>query len=158
MNESHSIPAATTYTIDATNKTTFETDLGVINASTGAPLQKVDTGSTPTTGQYSVSSGGTYTFAAADASTPVFLNYAYTSTTGNTYTVSAQLIGVSPTFQIDYATTYEGHQFYIRVFKAKAPKLSLAAKLTDFLMPEIDFSCSLNAANKVLMMSDGTTV
>lgn len=48
---------------------TFDSDLGVTNATTGVSLTKVAAG--PVTGQYSVSTAGLYTFAAADVGTSV---------------------------------------------------------------------------------------
>ena len=68
INEAHSVPAVSTYTITSTNSATFDQDLGVTYALTGQPFVMVASG--PTVGQYSVSAG-VYTFAAADASVAV---------------------------------------------------------------------------------------
>jgi hypothetical protein len=85
------------YTYQVTNSATFQTDYGVINAATGAQLQKV--GAAPTTGQYSVSGNGTYTFAAADAGTGVLISYTYTNATrGATITLTNQLMATRPSF------------------------------------------------------------
>lgn len=76
IDESQSVPAATTYTITAyAPKGSFAQDLGVKYASSGTALTKV-TG-TPSTGQYSVSTVGLYTFAAGDASKAMLLSYDY---------------------------------------------------------------------------------
>jgi hypothetical protein len=130
---------------------TWTTDLGVINAATGLPFQKVASG--PTTGQYSVAAG-VYTFAAADDSGgnaySVIITFAYTTTgSGQTMIVTNQLIGTTPLFQLDYATTLNGNPYYLRLFQCIASKLGQSFKLTDFMMPEIDFSVFANAAGQV---------
>ena len=77
--EAGTLPASTAYAVTCANSTTWTTDLGVSYAVTGVPFTRV--AAAPTVGQYSVSAG-VYTFAAADASMAVLLNYVYTSSTG----------------------------------------------------------------------------
>ncbi len=67
------------YTIQAQQAIgTFLSDVGVTYAATALPLTKVS--GTPAVGQYSVSSPGLYTFAAADQGLAVFLAYAHLPT------------------------------------------------------------------------------
>lgn len=130
---------------------TWDTDLGVINAATGLPFQKVAVATTPTAGQYHVAAG-VYTFSSADnvSGINVIITFAYTITTsGQTMTIQNQLIGTTPLFQLDYATTLNGNPYYLRLFQCIASKLSQTFKLVDFMMPEIDFSVFANPAGQV---------
>lgn len=151
LGESHSVPATTPFTaiITPPNTGTFDTDLGVTYAATGLPLQKV--GSVTAAGQYS-ESAGTYTFDTADASAAVLISYAYTGTgtTSQTLTVANQLIGVTPTFQLDYLTTHNNKTYYARLFQCIASKLTQQFKLEDYMIPELDFEFFANAAGNVM--------
>lgn len=131
---------------------TFDTDLGVLYAATNLPLQKVT--SMPATGQYSVSAGGVYTFAAGDVGAAVLITFAYTTSgSGQTLTVFNTPIGTTPSFQIDYVSSLYGKLYYVRMFAAVSTKLTRAHKLTDFMMPEIDFGFFANAGGKVYEVS-----
>lgn len=150
QNEAGTVPT-TPYTITVANSATFDTDLGVVNATTGIPMTKV--ASSPATGQYSVSAG-VYTFAAADTTKNVLITYAYTvSGSGQKQTIANTPIGTTPTFQLDYATSLNGNPYYLRFFAAVAAKLTQQFKLTDFMMPEIDFGIFANAAGNVYTTS-----
>lgn len=133
---------------------TFDTDLGVVytsGANAGLPLVKV--ASSPTTGQYA-ESAGEYTFAAADTTITVAMTFAYTTTgAGQTMTVTNQAIGNTPTFQLDYVSVLYGLSYYVRFYQAVSNKLSRAHKLTDFMMPEIDFGFFANSIGNVYEMS-----
>ena len=135
--EAATVPAAAPYTIVVANEANFDTDLGVVYASTGAPF--VLTAAAPTQGQYSVSNG-TYAFAAADEGAALLITYAYTTGSGTRISVTNQQIGSNPTFQLDYANTRSGITFYARVYKATSSKLDLNFKLTDWVAPEIDIT------------------
>ena len=84
--EGHTVPATGPYTVVVINQSTFLADEGVVYANTNTPLTQVSSG--PTVGQYSVT-GGTYTFASADASAAVDITYSFSLTisTGMTITV-----------------------------------------------------------------------
>lgn len=142
--------------VAVTNAADFDTDLGVINAATGLPLELV-TGS-PTTGQYAVVSTGAgkgeYSFAAADVGNNLLITYAYTSSgSGQTMTVMNTPIGNTPTFQIDYATSLYNTPYYVRMFACVSNKLGRAHKLVDFMMPEIDFGFFATFTGKVYEVS-----
>lgn len=136
---------------------TFDTDLGVVNAATGVPMTLVASG--PAAGQYSHALG-VYTFSSADqvSGISVIITFAYTHTVagGQKLIVTNQLIGTNPTFQLDYSSTLYGVSYYVRFFNCTANKLARAHKLTDFMMPEIDFSFFANAAGNVYETSLGT--
>lgn len=149
--EAGTVPASTPWTITVSNAAQFDTDLGVIWADTGLPLAKVASG--PTTGQYAVSTSGVYTFATADAGKNVKITYAYkAASTGQTLKVTNRPIGTTPTFQLDYVTTFQTQTYGIRFFKCVGEKLARSHKLTDFMMPEVDFSYQATAAGQVYEM------
>jgi hypothetical protein len=148
---------ATPYQLTPTppNSGTFAYDLGVINAVTGEPMTLV-TG-TPTAGQYSVT-GGEYTFSSADhtAGVTVTIFYAYswmTGANGQNIVIPNQLIGSSPTFQLDYKTVFGGQIYQLTMFNGVCTGASLAHKLTDFAMPEYDLAFFVNAAGNLGRMS-----
>lgn len=155
-NESDSIPSSVAYTITVTNSTTWTVDLGVKYQSTGLPFTRVASG--PTVGQYSVSAG-VYTFAAADEGVAVWISYEYTqSTSGQTITVSNQLLGVAPVFQPVLKQVYtnpagQSQQLVMSMAAATSSKLSFDTKLEDFTEPELDFSCFVNASNVLCTIS-----
>ncbi len=143
--------AANTATV--TNVTGGIVDLGVKYASTGIPLQRVAAGA-EVAGKYSVVlATGVYTFAVAD-NVPLLFTYTNfaSATAGQQLQVNNLLIGVTPTFQIDYYTNLNqptSLPFSIRAFSCISSKLALAAKLEDFIMPEIDFDVFANASGQV---------
>ena len=151
--EAGTVPATSTYTVTAANSATWVDDAGVIYAATGLPLTKVASG--PTVGQYSVSAG-VYTFAAADASAAVLLNYTYTvSVAGQKFTVANQLLGYTPTFKLKFYTTFQGNPVSVQYNNCTANKLSFVTKLEDFVMPEFDFSCFADAGQNICTWSFG---
>lgn len=137
---------------------TFDIDLGVTNAETGEPLTSVASG--PTAGEYS-HVAGVYTFSSADHSSAISVKiaYAYTHTAsgGQTLLYANSLIGSQPTFQLDYSTILYGAEYNMRFFNAISSKLSMGHKLTDFAMPELDFSFFCNAAGNLFQLSLATT-
>jgi hypothetical protein len=145
--EPHQIPG-TPYQVTVTNSATFETDLGVVYTTTGLPLIKV--ASAPAQGQYSVSAG-VYTFAAADTLANVLISYSNTvAGTGQKLIVTNPLIGFTPTFQLDYATTHLNLTFWVRIFQAIGSKFSTQFKLEDYMIPEFDFEYFANSSGQVI--------
>lgn len=152
INEAGTIPG-TPYAVTVTNSATFVDDLGVVFTATGLPLTKVASG--PTTGQYSVSAG-VYTFAAADTTLAVLITYTYTTTGGQKFTISNNLLGESPVFQLTYQTSYaDVVPFFLQFNRCISTKLAMAFKLEDFMMPEVDFSIFADASNNIGTASFG---
>ena len=148
--ELHTIPG-TPYQVTVTNSGEFDVDLGVVYTATNLPLQKV--ASSPATGQYA-EAGGVYTFAAADTTLAVSINYTYAnSSAGQTLAINNTLIGTTPTFQLDYATTHLNKTMVVRVYQAIGSKLSWQFKLEDFMIPELDFNVFANAAGQVFLIA-----
>jgi hypothetical protein len=152
VDEAHTMAGTT---VQVTNHSTFDADLGVRYAATNLPLQRVAAGS-ETTGYYSVStSTGIYTVSSGDNAAGLLLTYSNTTTGGQSLTVANQLIGNTPVFQLDYYTNLNqptAKPFAIRLYAAVASKFTLASKLEDFVMPEIDFEFYANAAGNVYEM------
>ena len=95
-------------TVTPPNSGTFSADLGVISSITGRALTRV--ASAPASGQYSVTVGGQYTFAAADQGVVMYINYRYTasSTVAQRMTITNLPMGYAPTFRADFYGPYQG--------------------------------------------------
>lgn len=140
----------TPYTITPTppNSGAWQDDLGVLD-SNGLPFTRV--ASAPATGQYSVAAG-VYTFAAADTTRQVFINYRYTAalTGAKKISVTNLPMGAAPTFKAYLNTSFNGKRALAVLYSCVAPKLHLlGTKLDDFSMPELDFSAMADSANNV---------
>jgi hypothetical protein len=136
--EAGAIPASTAFTVIVTNAGTFVADLGVHYLLTGAPFTEVASG--PTIGQYSVDPAtGTYTFAAADASANVLIDYTYHATTGFTMASGNPLMGNTPKFATTFTQQYEGNVMTITMPQCVGSKFSLPTKIDDFVIEEFDF-------------------
>lgn len=144
------VPASSPYTVTVTppDSGTFDANLGVINASTGRPLERV--ASSPASGQYSLS-GGVYTFAAADADKSMYINYRYTatSTTARTMTLRNLPMGYAPTFAVDYYAPFQGKQAVFSLNTCIADGWKWGAKNDDFTVPEIGFTCQVDASGVI---------
>lgn len=150
-NYAAAIPSGTPWqvTITPPSTGTFVTDLGVINASTGLPLKKVASG--PVTGQYSVSAGGVYTFATADANNAIVISYEYsaTSATAKVTNITNQLMGYAPTFQASLNMSFGGKNLTLVLNSCISSKFSLPFKNDDFSVPEFDFSAMADASGNI---------
>ena len=135
VSELKTIPT-TPFQVTVNNAAQFEQDFGVIDPATNLPYIKVASG--PTTGQYSVSNVGVYTFAAADTGKSVAITYTSTVTTGQKLVISNQMLGTSPIFRLDYYTIRAGKAFIARFNQCQTSKFSMAAKLEDYMQPEFE--------------------
>lgn len=101
VGEKATVPATTTYTVDLANKTTaVESSVKVYDADAGTLFTK-DT--TAAAGKYSYSAG-VLTFAAADASKKLIIDYQYTATTGDLVAVLTN--GKPPVVKITLANEF----------------------------------------------------
>lgn len=148
--EAASVPATSTYTITAANSTTFTQDLGVIYALTGMPLTKVASG--PTIGQYS-QTAGVYTFAAADASAAVLLNYQYTATGGYTISLTNQDMGALPIWKGVFTNTFRGKRITMTLNALGSSKLTFPTKQDDWVISELDFQAKADDAGNIGTLS-----
>lgn len=151
INESGTIPG-TPYQVTAANGATFAQDLGVFYATTGLPLTRV--ASAPATGQYTVTAAGVYTFAAADTTKAVLLNYEYTSAaTGQNIAGTNQLMGVIPVFRLDLFNNTKGKQQVLTLYACTAPKLQFPLKLDDYGIISVDFAAQDDGTGRVFNWS-----
>lgn len=150
--EAATVPASPgPYTVVVANAATYKDDLGVQYAAN--PFQRMEkVASTPAAGQYSVNTAtGTYTFAAADAGTPLLISYSYAvAGSGHTVTVTNQLAGQAPYFSVLLRNTYKGNEAGLKLYRCTSSKLSLATKLGDFMIPEFDFTALADSSGNVL--------
>jgi hypothetical protein len=136
--------------VTVANHSTFTADLGVAYAATGAMLTPV--ASSPTTGQYTVAAG-VYSFAAGDAGANLLFTYSYTTTSGNTLSLNNLLMGSQPTFKLVLSEQYQGKTLTLSLNAVVSPKLSLAFKNEDFMIPEFDFQAAADASGAIGALS-----
>lgn len=156
-NEAGVVPS-TPFQLTAANGATFVMDLGVYDVLTGNPLKQVASG--PTTGQYSVSAVGVYTFASADTAKAVLLNYLYTAPTANSgsMTISNQLMGAIPRFQMVMSQVYAGKTFTLILYSVACEKLSLPFKQDDYLVSDISGQAFANSAGNIGIITTTSAV
>jgi hypothetical protein len=147
VNEIGLIPG-TPFSVTVTNAATFIQDLGVTYQNS-TPLIRVAAG--PTVGQYSVvETTGVYTFAAADTTETVLINYTHAvAGNGTTLEIDNQIMGYGPVFQAVFRAAFRGQECNIVLQACIAGKLSLQSKVDDFTVPEIDFSAFQDQNGKV---------
>ena len=142
-----SSPYTVTPTVPASG--TWVEDLGVLD-STGVPMTRVV--SAPTTGQYSVAAG-VYTFAAADTTKIVYINfrYSYTLASAKKISLTNVAMGFAPTFKAYLQTTFQGKRALVLLSQVTSTKLGFfATKQDDFNVPEIDFYAMADASGSTL--------
>jgi hypothetical protein len=148
--EAGTVPASSSYTVTVAGSASWESDLGVLYATTGQPFKRV--ASAPAAGEYSVASG-VYTFAAGDASAAVLISYAKTaSSAGTKTTITNQVLGSAVPFRIDFyqnSPNVAGQQWGLRLNSCMSGKLTLATKLEDFTVPEFDFEAFVDSSNNL---------
>lgn len=153
VNEAATIPG-TPYKVTVANGATFYADLGVTFAATGVALKWV--ASAPATGQYSVNTTtGEYTFAAADTTLGVIINYIYTAATSGagTLSITNNLMGSTPKFQLICSQVFNGKQFTMVLYSCVADKLSLPLKQDDYTISEVSYSAQANDSNLIGFIS-----
>lgn len=142
---------ATPYQVTVTppSSGTFAADLGVIDGTTGRPMTRVASG--PATGQYSVTGGGQYTFAAADTGKLMYINYRYTatSTIAQRLTIANLPMGYAPTFRGDFYGPFQGQSAVLTLNSCIAEGFKMTAKNDDFSVPEIGFQAFADASNVI---------
>jgi len=155
-NESRTV-AAGAATVVPPGSGTFVGDLGVIYASganAGKRFTKV--ASAPAVGQYTNSGTTAYGFNTGDNASVVLISYQYTiAATGTSYQINNQIMGYGPVISLDFLWGYQGgyqgaaNALGIHLYAARISKLNLAAKNTDYVKPEFDYSAFANASGQV---------
>jgi hypothetical protein len=160
VDSTFSLSTASTAAVQVGSSLTFDADLGARYVTSGLPFQRVATGS-EALGKYSITTGspGLYNFSAADTTgsgvtggAPIKITYTSTTSVGQSLLVTNQLIGQTPTFQLDYYTSLNqptAKPFVVRIYVAVAEKHMMAFKLEDFMIPEFDFGLFANASDQI---------
>lgn len=136
-----------------TFNTGFIRDLGINYASTGNYLDRVAAG--PLVGQYTCNeTTGNYTFNSADNAVNMKVSYQYTdASNGKTVTINNQLLGNSPTFLMVLTNTYKGKEWTLELTSCISAKLSIATKVEDHTIPDLDFTAFADASDVVGYLS-----
>lgn len=152
IGEAESIPATPgPYTVTVSHAVTFKEDLGVFYASNGVQLTRVSTG--PAVGQYSVDEAtGIYTFAAADQALAITVYYSYTVTTLKQISLSNQLMGSGPVFELNLQQQYTNNlgvtnQLFLKLNACRSSKLTWPFKNADYTIQEFDFTAFADQSN-----------
>ena len=149
-------PSPSTYIVTVAQHANFLSDLGVKYGNNGRgnqdgqPMIRVPASpGTTGPGQYSVSTGGVYTFNIADLGLNVSISYLYSTGAypGKVYTVSNPLIGHTTFFKMVWNGVFQGHTGTFTLNRCISSKLALNIKLEDFLIPEFDFSAMADDNN-----------
>jgi len=155
--------STTSSSVQVGSSLTFDADLGITYAASGLPLQRVSTGS-EAAGKYSVTGGGIqgtatglYNFGGSDggpggAATALKITYTSLTAAGQSLIVTNQMIGTTPTFQLDYYTNFNqptSKPFVVRIFQGVASKHAMMFKLEDYMIPEFDVDMFANASDQV---------
>jgi hypothetical protein len=146
------VPASTPYTITIAPPDTgvFVADLGVTNVITGQPMKRV--ASVPTTGQYSLTAAGIYTFAAADTGVALLISYEYSiasSVGSKLFSISNPLMGYTPSFSALFYNEYMGKKLVMKLNACVMGKNGLPFKNTDFTMVDMDAEAFADASGSV---------
>lgn len=126
----------TTYTPTLPAGAAFALDLGAINQATGQPYTL--TLGTPAAGQYS-RSGGTYTFAAADAGQRALISYAYDGTAGVKVAVSNDWTRFAPTFSVFLTSSFNSKPASLWLPAVSTTKLGVPMRLENYEISDLTF-------------------
>lgn len=159
-NESATISGSTVGagTATAANGAGFQTDLGVYAVVTGLPFIRVTTGAITSSGQYSVSTAGVYTFSSLDGNLAVALSYLYSTSGGQTVSMTNQPMGKVGNFKavVDLLWTNiagTAEKSSIQLNNCMADGHSLATKLDDYMKPGFGFDAACDADDVLGTMS-----
>ena len=147
--EAQTVPSTTPYQLVVNYGSTFEADEGVVYAVGLTPLTKVFI--TPTvTGTYAVNiTSGQYTFAPGDEGLGVLISYTYRAVGlgGLTLTVSNELQGYGPVFELYLFEPYQG-QNGMHLYACRSSKLTQPRKRDGYRIDSFEFTSYPNPAGQ----------
>jgi len=148
--ESHTLANNNT-TVTNNGNNVFAVDLGVRYSATGVALQKVTAGN-EATGKYSVDATGKYTFGGNDAGNNiiVLIDYAYTSASGKTLTVTNHLMGYGPVFEIYLSQPYQSPGNGIHLYACRCAKMSMPMSRAAHMFSDFEFEAFANSAGNIM--------
>jgi hypothetical protein len=100
----------------------------------------------------STASTKTLTFAVADINKKVQYQYDYNVTTGKTITLTNNMMGTAPTFEVELYTVLDGHNITLVLNKCTTDKLDLNFKNEDYLIPSFSFSAMSDSSDVIGML------
>jgi hypothetical protein len=160
VNETHTIPASSPYSISVTNSANWVEDMGVIYTTGTLAGQKLTrqptanptalSGTVP--GSYYVASGS-YLFAAGDVSLGIEISYTSTVTTGRNLLVQNHTQGWGPYLEIYASNPYQeltaGIPNYVRLYNCKVTKTGKPFKRSDHLITPVEGEAFANSSGYV---------
>lgn len=158
QNEAAIVPAVTPWQVTVANGANFVDDLGVYYASqNGGRFARVVTATVA--GTYSVNeTTGIYTFVTGDASKAVVISYVWNnSAVGKQIAITNQDMGSVPifkgTFNSRKVTQGIVGNVTLILNACTASKLSIATRLDDYTIPEMDFSAMADVNDNIGTLS-----
>lgn len=151
------VPSTTVITfgpaVVVTNSAHFENDLGVFYGSSGNQLTCVAAGM-EAQGSYSVNAGGGYAFAVGDVGAALLFYYDFSITTAKQITVTNQLMGSGPSFQLNLKEQYTNNAgvvntMFVKLNACRSSKLTLPFKNVDYTIEEFDFQAFADSSNTI---------
>jgi len=125
--------------------------LSVRYAATGVQLQQVSAGN-EATGSFSFNNAnGKIVFGGNDAGNNVLflVDYAYTTATGKTLTVTNHLMGYGPVFEIYLSQPYQSIGNGIHLFSCRCAKMSMPMTRNTHMFSDFEFEAFANSAGNV---------
>jgi hypothetical protein len=152
VDEPHTVPTSSPFTITPANQASFYSDQGVtyagplglnLSATSGAPTASAQYEPPP-----APSTTGVYAFSSSDAGNAVLLDYLYSVTTGEQIDIANLALGTTPTFAGVFRNRdpQTGKFMTLVINKMTSSKLSFGSKTSDWTVPEFDMT----------IMDDGT--
>lgn len=130
--------------VTVTNNATFVSDLGVMRASDHDVFEKVF--AEPDDRQYACNeSTGVYSFANSATNVPVVVSYTWSDTTGNEVALTNPLAGQPCLFSLVLNQTFQGKSLTVVLNACAADRLSMPARLEDFILPSVSFKAIADA-------------
>jgi hypothetical protein len=106
--------------------------------------------SAPAAGEYSVTSGGVFTFNAGANGKVYSVDYIYAdAASGWSLDYTNQPQGPAAAMQLYLLNKSKGKEFGALLYSVLMPEFSLALKLGEFTLPEGSFKCSADASDRV---------
>lgn len=121
------------------NAAGFQTDLGVKGSTSGIPFTRVSTGSITSSQQYSVSTAGVYSFSSLEGNVAMKASYLYTTTGGQTVSMTNQPMGKIGEFAATAAFLWNNEKATLQLNKCMASDYGIATKIDDYTKPTFGF-------------------
>lgn len=146
-NETLTCTTGSTATVAAANGAAFVTDLGIFGATDGVPLVKVSTATAVLADQYSVSTLGVYQFSSLAARTSLKASYIYSTSGGQTVTMTNQAMGRTGGFSAVVAMLWGTEKATITLNNCISSDYGFATKLDDYNKPTFGFEAACDTSD-----------